>query len=118
MAKTLTPKQQHALELLTSGRGMKYKDIAAEVGIDNKTLYSWRHSPEFSHFQDKLKEINDERWLATVDAARASALKLCVDGNQKMVEFILKNDGLNPTQKVEADIATHIVINVDEDEED
>ena len=30
-----------------------------------------------------------------------------------MVEFVLKNDGLNPSQKVEADINTDIVINIE-----
>lgn len=110
----LTEKQQKALVLLTSGSGMTYKAIAEEVGVNPKTLWDWRNEPDFTHFQQELKRLNDERWLATVDAARQGALKLCVDGNQKMIEFILKNDGLNPTQKVEADISTDIVINFDD----
>lgn len=113
MAKKLTDKQLMALELLTSGKGMTYKQICEVVQIDQKTLWNWRNSPDFSHFQEEFKRLNDERWLATVDAARQGALKLCMDGNQKMIEFILKNDGLNPTQKVEADINTDIVINID-----
>jgi hypothetical protein len=52
--------------------------------------------------------------MATVDAARKAAHDLVVNGNQKMVEFILKNEGYNPTQKVEADIKTDIVINIEE----
>lgn len=112
--KRLTDKQRMALELLTSGKGMTYKAIAEAVGVNPKTLWDWRNEPEFTHFQEELQKLNDERWLATVDAARAGALKLCVDGNQKMIEFILKNDGLNPTQKVEADIKSDIVINIDE----
>lgn len=112
--KRLTEKQQMALELLTSGKGMTYKAIAETVGVNPKTLWDWRNEPEFTHFQEALKQLNDQRWLATVDAARESALKLCMEGNQKMVEFVLKNDGLNPTQKVEAEISTDIVINLDE----
>ena len=112
--KVLTDKQRMALELLTSGKGMTYKAIAETVGVNPKTLWDWRNEPEFTHFQEELKRLNDERWLATVDAARQGALKLCMDGNQKMIEFILKNDGLNPTQKVEADISTDIVINFDD----
>ena len=79
-----------------------------------KTLWRWRHEPEFAHFQREYERLKDEQWLATVEAARRSALQLCADGNQKMVEFVLKNDGLNPTQKVEAEISTDIVINLDE----
>lgn len=112
--KTLTEKQVKALELLTSGKGMTYKAIAEEIGVNPKTLWDWRHEPAFTHFQQELERLNNERWMATVDAARQGALKLCMSGNQKMIEFILRNDGLNPTQKVEADINTDIVINIEE----
>lgn len=112
--KKLTDKQQMALELLTCGKGLKYKDICEAVGIDGKTLWRWRNEPEFAHFQEELKRVNDERWLATVDAAREAALKLVNEGNPKLVEFVLKNEGYNPTQKVEADITTDVVINIGE----
>jgi transposase-like protein len=112
--KTLTAKQKLALELLTCGEGLKYKEIAERVGVNPKTLYDWRHEPEFTHFQEALQKLNDERWLATVDAAREGALKLCTNGNQKMIEFVLKNEGYNPTQKVEADISQDITITIDE----
>lgn len=112
--KRLTDKQQLALELLTSGKGMTYKDISAAVGINKKTLWDWRNEPQFTHFQEALAQLNEERWLATVDAARAAAHRLVEADNQKMVEFILKNEGYNPTQKVEADLNTDIVINIGE----
>lgn len=114
--KRLTDKQRMALELLTCGKGLTYKAICEQVGIDSKTLWNWRNSPDFSHFQEELKRINDERWLATVDAARAAAVRLVEKDNQKMVEFILKNEGYNPSTKVEADISTDITITIDEGE--
>lgn len=110
----ITPKQQKALELLTCGKGMSYKEISETVGCNPKTLWEWRNLPEYVMFQNELKRLNDERWLATVDAARQAAFKLCEEGNQKMVEFVLKNEGYNPTQKVEAEINTDIVINIEE----
>lgn len=113
MAVGLNKKQRLALELLTSGKGMSYKEIAEEVGVNIKTLYSWRCEPQFALFQEELKRLNDERWLATVDAARKAAHDLVVNGNQKMVEFILKNEGYNPTQRVEAELKTDIVINIE-----
>lgn len=103
-----------ALELMTSGLGMKYKDIADAVGVNQRTLWDWRNAPEYTHFQEALQRVNDERWAALADAARASAMRLVLADNQKMTEFILRNDGLNPTQKVEADINTDIVINIEE----
>ncbi len=112
--KKLTDKQQMALDLMTCGAGFKYKDICQQVGIDAKTLWNWRNSPDFSHFQLELQRINDERWAATVDAAREAAMRLVQKDNEKMVEFVLKNEGYNPTQKVEAEINTDIVINIEE----
>lgn len=110
----LTAKQKKAIELLTSGEGYKLKDIAEEVGVNFKTLWRWRNEPEFAQFQEEIQKINDERWAATVDAARKAAEELVKNGNQKMVEFVLKNEGYNPTQKVEADVKTNIVINIEE----
>ena len=112
---TLTTKQRQAVELLINST-MTYKEICEEVGINPKTLWEWRKSPEYVMFQEEYQRLREEQWLATVEAARKSALKLCADGNQRMVEFILKNDGLNPTQKVEAEINTDIVINIGEDD--
>ena len=112
--KRLTPKQRHAVELLTSGTGMTYKLICETVGIDAKTLWNWRHAPEFSHIQEEIKRINDDRWAATVDAAREAAWRLVNADNQKMVEFVLKNEGYNPSTKVEADVKTDITINIED----
>lgn len=114
MEKQLTDKQLLALELLTCGRGLSYREIAETVGIDVRTLYRWRHESDFVHFQDAFKAINDARWAATVDAARRAALKLCDEGNASMVQFVLKNEGYNPTQKIEADVATTITIDIEE----
>lgn len=114
MAKRLNDKQQLAIELLTCGKGMTYKDIAAAVGIDVKQLWRWRNSPDFSHFQEELKRVDEERWLATVDIAREAAAKLCAEGKTEMVKFVLQNAGYNPTQKVEADLRTDINIVIEE----
>lgn len=114
MAKRLTDKQRKAIELLTNGKGMSYKDIAAEVEVNVKTLYSWRHSPDYALFQQELDKVNNERWQATVDAAREAAVRLCRADNAKFVEFVLKNEGYNPTQKVEAEISTDINITIEE----
>ncbi len=115
MAKTLTKKQKLAIELLTSGKGMSYKEIAEAVEVNPKTLWSWRNEPEFVMFQEELKRVNDARWEATVDAAREAAVKLCQEGKSDFVKFVLQNAGYNPSTKVEADISTNIVINIEEE---
>lgn len=108
--KTLSPKQKRALELLTNGQGLTYKQICEEINVNPKTLWDWRNEPVYTLFQAEYKRLENEKWLATVEAARQAAFDLCKEKNQKMVEFVLKNDGLNPTQKVEADLNTDINI--------
>ena len=116
--KKLTPKQRMALELLTSGKGLTFKEVAEQVSVNPKTLWEWRNSPEYVTFQDELQRLNDVRWQAAEDAARQAAIELCKEKNQKMVEFVLKNAGYNPTQKLEAEISQDIIINITgEDEE-
>lgn len=110
----LNTKQRKAIELLTSGQGLNLKEVAEQAGVSAKTLWNWRNGNDFTEFQEELAKINHERWQAAVDAARQGAIKLCKDGNQKMIEFVLKNEGYNPTQKLEAEISTDIVINIEE----
>lgn len=110
----LNTKQRKAIELLTSGQGLTLKQVAEEANVNEKTLWRWRNEPEFALFQEELKRINDERWKAAVDAARQGAIKLCKEGNQKMIQFVLQNEGYNPTQKIEAEVNSDININIEE----
>lgn len=117
--KKLTPKQKQAVDLLINS-SMNYKQICETIGINPSQLYRWRTQPEFAGFQAEYQRVKDEQWAATVEAARASALKLCQEGNQKMTEFILKNDGLNPTHKVDAEVKGEqtIIITIQGDDEE
>ena len=110
----INKKQRIALELLTSGEGLTLKEIAEAANVNEKTLWRWRNEPVFAEFQEELKRLNDIRWQAAEDAARESAIRLCKQGNQKMVQFVLQNAGYNPTQKVEADVKTDIIINIED----
>lgn len=120
--KKLTQKQLHALELLTDGQGRSYISIADEVGVRRETLWRWLNEQQFATFQARYKEINDEKWRITVEAAREAALKLCLEGKSDIVKFVLQNEGYNPAQKVEAamDVKQQVVIVDDliEDETD
>lgn len=109
----LNKKQRLALELLTSGEGMTFRQISDTVDINEKTLWRWRNEPEFAEFQEELKRLNDIRWQAAEDAAREAAIRLCKEGKTEMVKFVLQNAGYNPTQKVEADVKSDLIINIE-----
>lgn len=110
----ISKRQRIAIELLTSGEGLSFKEIAERANINIKTLYNWRHLPEYAEFQEEVRRINDERWEATVDAARDAAMRLVKEGKTEIVKFVLQNAGYNPTQHIEADIQTDININIEE----
>ena len=109
----LNKKQRIAIECLTSGKGMSLKEVAEAAGVTPKTLWNWRNSNDFTEFQDELKRINDERWRAAEDAAREAAIRLCLEGKSEMVKFVLQNCGYNPSTKVEADVKSDIVIEIE-----
>lgn len=110
----LSTKQKKAIELLTSGEGYTLKEVAELANVSPKTLWNWRNGNDFTEFQEELNKVNNERWAAAVDAARQSAIRLCKEGNQKMIQFVLQNEGYNPTQKIEAEVNTEIIINIEE----
>lgn len=113
--KRLTDNQQKVLELLTCGQGMSYTAISEATGVARKTIWRWLHEPQFATFQQAYKDLNDEKWMITVEAAREAALKLCMEGKSDMVKFVLQNAGYNPAQKVEADVdMTSQVVIVDD----
>ena len=114
MEKKLSEKQRQALVLLTCGKGMTYKEIGEAIGVSQRQLYEWRNGADFRHFQAELQKLEEERWLAIIDAAKASAKRLVEGDNVKMTEFVLKNAGYNPATKVEAEITNDIVINIGE----
>lgn len=115
----ISKKQRQAIEMMTGSQNYSFVEIAAEVGITVTQLWKWRTQPQFADFQDELKKINDLKWETTVNAAREAALELCKKQNQKMVEFVLKNEGYNPTQHIDADVNTEINIVIgDENDED
>lgn len=58
-------RRQRCLELLLSGRTAT--EIAAELGIDRRTIYRWRQDPEFAEaVQERQDEVRDTIHAALV----------------------------------------------------
>lgn len=108
----LKPKQQKAAELLALFPEKKEKEIAAEVGITQKTLWVWKKDyPEFMEYyhticQNRFKELEG----LAIKQLEANVKK----GNQKAIEYALDYLGYHATQKVEADLHTDINIIIGE----
>lgn len=114
----LNPKQKKALELLTCGLGLSFKEIAEQSGVTYMTIWKWRNEEQYKEFQEELKRLNEIRWQAAEDAARESCISLCREGNQRMVEFVMKNLGYNPSQKIEQVEGTTIKVSITDSDGD
>jgi hypothetical protein len=77
---SLTAKQLAAVGLLAAGKA--YTDVAAELGVDRKTVWSWRRDPAFaaalSAELEDLREAIQTRVLALADKA-LNALEQTLD---------------------------------------
>lgn len=108
----LKPKQMKAAELLALFPDMKEKDIAAEVGVSQKTLWMWK--TKFPEFMEYYHSINVNRFKELESLAIAQLEANVKKGNQKAIEYALDYLGYHATQKVEADIKTDINITIGE----
>ena len=108
----LKPKQIRAAELLALFPDMKEKDIAAEVGISQKTLWMWK--TQFPEFMEYYHTLNERKFKELESLAIAKLEANVRKGNQKAIEYALDYLGYHATQKVEADIKSDINITIEE----
>lgn len=99
----LSNKQLNFIEILVCNPMKSFYKLGAEQGIANSTLARWRKSPEF---MAALEQRIKENFSDAARAAMENVTRLCQEGDWKASEFILKNWGYNPTQKLEADVNT------------
>lgn len=79
--------QLEAIELLAGGR-IKYKDVAAQVGVDVRTVARWRKDPDFRAEvkQALYGRINDE--LPDVFNV---LIKKCLEGDLRAIRLLLEH---------------------------
>src|SRR6266568_1261382 len=62
-AKPLKPTQKRALRLLANGK--RPSQVARELGIGRRTLWNWRHLPQFekqlSRYMQELEEYSERK---------------------------------------------------------
>ena len=85
--------------------------LARKLGINNKTVGVWRKNPEF---QAELKSRIQEKWKDAERIATDTMISLASSGDFKAAKYILDSFDYAPAQKIEADVKTDIVINIEE----
>lgn len=107
----LKPKQKALIEAIIAYPSAPHTELAEIVGINRNTITVWKRDAEFQAALDKrIKEI----WRDSEMIAVGTMRKLATDGDFKASKYILDSLGYAPAQKIEADINSDIVINIDE----
>ena len=107
----LRPQEYALIEALLANPGISNEAVARVVGINRNTVREWKKNPEW---QDEYKKRLKEKWESSEEIAIHTMRNLALEGDFKASKYILDSLGYAPTQKIDANVSTNIVINVEE----
>ena len=107
----LTAKRIELLEAMLAHPMMSDVKLGELLNLNNKTVGKWRKEPEF---QEEMKRRLAEQWKAAESLAQQKMIELAEEGNFNANKYILDSLGYAPTTKIEADVHTDIIINIEE----
>lgn len=108
----LKARQLQLIDALLANPMLPDTEIAKKLSINRNTVREWKRKPEF---QEELKARLAEQWADSERMAVETMQSLAREGDFKASKYILDSLGYAPAQKIEADIKSDIVINIDED---
>lgn len=107
----LKPRQKAAAELMALHPEMSFTAIRNELGISEKAFWEWRKKPQFMNYYHSLCENR----FKELEAKAVAKLEENIENNcQKAIEYVLNYQGFAAPQKIEANVSTEIVVNIDE----
>lgn len=108
----LKSRQIACIEAMLAFPSASHVQLAEIVGCNRNTIPVWKADPEFqAEYKRRLKEM----WADAEAIAVKTMVKLADDGDFKASKYILDSFDYAPAQKIEADVKTDIVINIDDD---
>lgn len=107
----LKPKQLKLIEAIIAYPSAPNTQLAEIVGVNRNTITAWKRDAEFnSALKARLQEI----WRDSEAIAMATMRNLATEGDFKASKYILDSLGYAPVQKIEAELTTDIVINIED----
>lgn len=107
----LKARQLELIEALLANPLQPDTEIAKQLCINRNTVREWKNKPEFKEeYQRRLRE----KWEDSERMAMETMQTLARDGDFKASKYILDSLGYAPTQKIEAEVSTDIIINIEE----
>ena len=111
----LKARQLLCIEAMLANPSASYVELSQIVGCNRNTITEWKRKPEFQEeYNRRLKEM----WKDAEGIAVKSMIKLAEEGNFQASKYILDSHNYAPATKIEADISSKIVINIDDGEDD
>ena len=107
----LTAKRIELLEAMLAHPELSDVKLGVLLNLNNKTVGKWRKEQEF---QEELQRRLKEQWKDAESLAQRKMIELATEGNFHANKYILDSLGYAPTQKIEADVNTDIIINITE----
>lgn len=108
----LKARQLACIEAMLAFPSASYADLAEMVGCNRNTITEWKRNTEFmEEYRRRLRET----WKDAEGIAVKTMIKLADEGDFKASKYILDSFDYAPAQKIEADVKTDIVINIDDD---
>lgn len=107
----LKARQYELIEALLANPLQPDTEVAKQLCINRNTVREWKKKPEFQQeYQQRLRE----KWEDSERMAMETMQTLAREGDFKASKYILDSLGYAPTQKIEAEVTTDIVINIEE----
>lgn len=107
----LKARQLELIEALLANPLQPDTEVAKQLCINRNTVREWKKKPEFQEeYQRRLRE----KWEDSERMAMETMQTLAREGDFKASKYILDSLGYAPTQKIEAEVSTDIVINIEE----
>ena len=107
----LKARQIAYIEYLLANPMLTNLEAAKQVGVNRNTIAEWKRRPEF---QEEYKRRLKEKWEGAEVMAMETMQNLARGGDFKASKYILDSLGYAPVQKIEADVNTDIVINIED----
>lgn len=107
----LSKRQKNLIEFMLANPSLPETVCAKQCGVPNSTYFDWKKKGEFTAELDRRLK---EQWKDSERIAVDTMVSLCRAGEYAAAKYILDNLGYKPVDKIQADVATNITINIEE----
>jgi hypothetical protein len=107
----LKARQLQLIEELMANPMITDVECGKRIGVNRNTIREWKRQEEF---QEELRARIRAKWEDSERLAVETMQNLASEGNFQATKYILDNLGYAATQKIEANLSTDIVINIEE----